>query len=167
MTENIILAKAEIQRIADALRAMLGDEQDEQLILDCLEGETSLFELVRAMLGHIETDEGIIAALKQQIEDRNSRKARAEHRIECARNAIGDLLAAARIDKLALPEATVSTRMVPGRPKVSDADLLPEDMCRIERKPDMKAIKEAMDSGRSIPGVTLSNGSVSLTIRKK
>lgn len=165
MTENIYIAKVEIERILADYAAAIGEDEDFKL--DVLEGQTRLFEFVRLFLGRIEDDEGVANALKQQIADRQSRKERAEHRVEASRRAIGELLAAAKLDKLALPEATISTRFNPGRPKVADPDLLPDDCVRIERKPDMAAIKERADAGELPPGVTLGNGSMSLTVRRK
>jgi len=149
-----------------AIMTMLGDElaDDEELKLDTLEGETDLFELVRKLLDRIEQAEGDKAVLVSQIQDRNERKARAEKRIDAHRTAIMALMEAAEIDRLPLPEATCSLRKIAPKPVVVDENLLPDELCRITRKPDMAAIKQLETI---IPGLAMDNGGTSLTIRRK
>jgi len=149
-----------------AIMDMLGDElaDDEELKLDTLEGETNLFELVSRLLERIENAEGDKAALVSQIQDRNERKARAEKRIEAHRTAIRALMETAQLDKLPLPEATCSLRKIAPKPVVVDESLLPDELCRITRKPDMAAIKQLETI---IPGLAMDNGGTSLTIRRK
>jgi hypothetical protein len=48
-------------------------DNDDQLVIDTLEGETDAFELGRKLLNHIEREEGDKAALLVQIEDRKTR----------------------------------------------------------------------------------------------
>ena len=50
------------------------------------------------------------------------------------------------------------------KPVVVDENLLPDELCRVTRKPDMAAIKQLNEL---IPGVTMDNGGTSLTIRRK
>lgn len=150
----------------EAVAAMLHDalEDDERLYLDTLAGETDLFEWVRRLLGRIEADEGNVAALKEQIADRTVRKNRAEQRIETTREAIKALLDCARLDKLTLPEATLSVRDVPPKIIITDEALVPDEFCKFTRKPDMAAIKAAETA---VPGTMTDNGGSSLTIRRK
>ncbi|MES2295235.1 MAG: siphovirus Gp157 family protein [Pseudomonadota bacterium] len=162
--ERLDLTRLQVEAIAAHLRDQLDD--DERAYLDTLEGETDLFEWVRRLLGKIEEDEGNVAALKEQIGDRNTRKGRAEQRIETTREALKALLDCARLDKLALPEATLSIRDVAPKAVVTDEAAVPDEYCRIVRKPDMAAIKAGLDTG-PIDGVSLDNGGVSLTIRRK
>ena len=98
--ERLDLTRLQVEAICAHLRDQL--EDDERAYLDTLEGETDLFEWVRKLLGRIEEDEGIVAALKEQIADRTVRKNRAEQRIEASREAIKALLDCARLDKLTL-----------------------------------------------------------------
>lgn len=153
----------QVKAVLNMLRDDLG-EDDDRLKLDMLEGETNIFELTRRLLDNIEQDEGAKAALITQIQDRNERKARAEHRIEAHRLAIRALMEAAELDKLPLPEATVTLRKLPPKPIVTDEAALPDAFVKITRKPDMAAIKAANDP---VPGTALDNGGVSLTIRRK
>jgi hypothetical protein len=150
-----------------AVMAMLGDElaDDEALKLDTLEGETDLFELVRKLLDAIENAEGEVEILAAQMAARKERRDRAAKRIEAHRRAIMALMECAHIDKLPLPEATCSLRKLAPKAIVTDASLLPDALCKIERKPDMAAIRACPDV-TGLPGVALDNGGVSLTVRR-
>jgi hypothetical protein len=153
----------------EAVAAMLADalEDDERAYLDTLEGETDLYEWVRRLLERIEEDQGVIAALSEQMADRQARKLRAADRVAANREAIMALLGCAKLDKLALPEATISIRDVPPKVIVSDEAAVPDELCRFKRSPDMAAIKAEMESGRAVSGVSRDNGGRTLTIRRK
>lgn len=155
-----------IQQVS-AVALMLADDDDEQLKLDTLEGQTDLYELTGFLLGRIEEDEGVILALKEQIGDRQHRKAAAERRIEKRREAVKALMECASIDKLPLPEATLSVRDVPPKAIVVDEAAVPDEFCKFTRKPDLTAIKAGLEAGTVIPGVSRDNGGTSLTIRRK
>lgn len=156
------LTKLQVEAVVTHLRDAIGD--DEQLLLDTLHGETNLFELTARLLNHIENDEGDKAKLATQIEDRQARKARCEARVKAQREAIQMLMECAGIDKLPLPEATVSLRKVAPKLIVTDADALPDAFVSIVRKPDLAAIRAA---DCPVPGATLDNGGSSITIRRK
>jgi hypothetical protein len=164
---EIRVAKAEISRVLSILALTPGLDADEQFKISCLEGETELNEVVSALLAEIEDDEGTIEAIKAQIDQRKERKARFEQRIEARRNAIVSLMDCARLTKLPLPEATVSVRTLQPSPKVVDEDAVPDHLCKTVTKPDMGMIREAIDSGETVPGVVMSNGGASLTVRRK
>jgi hypothetical protein len=159
------LTKIQVEAVAAMLRDTL--EEDERLYLDTLEGETDLYEWVRRLLNRIEEDEGNGKALAEQIADRQTRGKRVADRIAANREAIRALLECARLDKLVIPEATLSVRQVPPKPMVTDEAAVPDELCRFKRSPDMAAIKTALDAGNAVSGVTLSNGSQSLAIRRK
>lgn len=156
------LTKLQVEHVLLNLRDAIGD--DEQLRLDTLEGETDLFELTGRLLDHIENDEGDKAKLASQIDDRQARKVRCEGRIKAQREAIQMLMETAGVDKLPLPEATVSLRKVAPKLIVTDADALPDAFVSIVRKPDFAAIRAA---DCPVPGASLDNGGSSITIRRK
>jgi len=165
--EAINLTRNAIGQVLEGLNHFL--DEDEQLKLDMLEGETPFLEVVRALLDANEADEGTIKALDEQIEARRLRKERAKYRIERRKATIGSLMDCARLTKLALPEATLSLRTLGSRPKVTDVDALPDEFVTIHhvRKPNLEMIAAAIEPGVVIPGVTLTNGGVSLTVRRK
>ncbi len=159
---RVDLTKLQVGAVAAMLRDVL--TEDERLYLDMLEAETDIHELIRHLLNQIEQDEGIQAALAEQINDRLARKARAAERVKHNRDAIAALLECAGLDKLTLPEATVSVRKVPPKPIVTNPEAVPDEFCTFTKKPNMAAIKQA----DILPlGVTLDNGCISLTVRRK
>lgn len=163
--QRIDISKSQIAAVATMMRDELG--ADERLYLDTLEGETDLFEIVRALLDEMEDDDGVQLALSEQVADRQTRKRRAEHRNEVRRNALLALLQCAQLDKLVLPEATLSVRTVPPKAVVTDDAAVPDDFCKFTRKPDMAAIKAGLEAGAVIDGVSLGNGGQTLTVRRK
>jgi hypothetical protein len=169
MNHHIALktAKVDIRRALAILDLCPDLELDEQLKLSTLEGETELNEIVSLLLAENEDDEGNIAQVKAQIDIRRERIARFERRIDARKNAIVSLMDTAQITKLPLPEATVSLRTLRPSPKVADEAALPDCFCKFVRKPDMEAIKGAFENGVPIPGVVISNGGASLTVRRK
>jgi hypothetical protein len=165
---DIRLAQRDIERVLDDLNVFL-EGDDEQLKLDMFEGETDLFSIASRLLEANENDEGIIEALEQQIGARKVRKDRAELRIERRKSAISSLMDCAHITKLPLPEATVSLRTLKPRPKVVDVDALPAGFFTEQtlRKPDHDVIADAFERGEEIPGVIVTNGGSSLSVRRK
>lgn len=164
------VAKVDIQRVLASLELAPGfDGEDHKLKLDMLEGETELLEVVRRLLNENEDDEGVIAALDAQVDSRAIRIERAKARIEARKRAIGSLMDCAQETSLKLPEAALSLCTLKPRPKVNDVDALPDEYVRIEtvRKPDSEAIREAFERGETIPGVVVTNGGSSLTVRRK
>jgi hypothetical protein len=167
---KIRIAKTDIQRVLASLALAPGfDPDDEQIKSDMLEGETGLHEVVSQLLAENEDDEGIIAALDEQVAARGIRMERAEKRIEARKAAIASLMDCARETSLKLPEATLSLRTLKSRPKVTDPDALPDAFLieEVKVKANMEAIKAAIEAGQSIPGVTMTNGGSSLTVRRK
>lgn len=166
---QIRLAQAEIQRVLSVLTLTPGLEVDEQLKLSTLEGETNLFEIVSALLAQNEDDEGTIAALDEQVDVRAVRIERAKMRIEARKKAIMSLMDSAQETRLKLPEATLSLRTLKARPKVIDAELLPDGFYSTvtTKRPDHDAIQAAFERGQPIPGVTIANGGASLSVRRK
>ena len=162
---RIDLTKMQVAAIVTMLRDELG-EDDDQLLLDTLEGETDLFELVTRLLNQIEAEDGVIAALKSQIDDRTARKLRSEQRKEGHRNAILALMEAARQEKLTLPEATISVRAIAPKPIFPNVDLVPDEFCKFDRKLDRDKLK-AVDPTALPSWATMDNGGTSLTIRRK
>ena len=161
------LAKVDISRALSILELCPGLDLDEQLKLSTLEGETELNEIVSALLAESEDDEGMIDAIKAQIDVRRERISRLENRVDARKKAIVSLMDCAQLTKLPLPEATVSVRTLRPSPKVANEDELPDDYCKFVRKPDMEAIKQAYEDGLHVPGTVLSNGGASLTIRRR
>lgn len=166
---EIKIAKIDIQRVVASLELCPGFDDDEQLKIDMLEGETGLFEIIAQLLNENEDDAGDIVKLDAQMTERAIRAERAKARIEARKVAIVRLMECAGETSLKLPEATLSVRLLKPRPKVTDLEALPSAFAFEEtvRKPDREAIAAAIEGGATIPGVTMTNGGTSLTVRRK
>lgn len=162
------LTAIQVTAVLNHLRDQLGEEPDEQLLLDSLEGETDAFELIGKLLNGIERDEGDVNALDTQIADRNERKQRAKKRVDGRREAIMALLECAGLDKLTLPEASLSLRTLPAKLAVNDPEAVPEDFTVVKRVPAMDAIKSAFSVDGDLPNwLRVEPERPSLTIRRK
>ena len=164
---KVRVAKAQISQVLADLQHFLGG--DHQLKLDMLEGETPFLDVIRMLLNENEDDEGIVAVLDTQIDERGLRMERAKSRIDKRKAAIMSLMDCAQETSVKLPEATLSLRTLKPRPKVADINELPDDYVRkiVTLSPDIAAINAAIEGGATIPGVVMSNGGTSLSVRRK
>lgn len=155
-----------IRRHVEALKAAYPELcEDEQFLSDVIEGETPVFDVLSILVRQVNESKAHAASLADYAKELGERKARIERRTESKRALITSIMDAAGISSAVLPEATLSVRAGSPRPVVDDATLLTDDLVRIERKPDMAAIKSAMEEGREVAGVHMSNGSASLFVR--
>ena len=75
------------------------------------------------------------------------------------------LLQAARLKKLELPEATLSVKLGVPRVFISDEAALPDEFWRVKREPDRQKIKQALSELKPVPGATLTNAEDVLAVR--
>lgn len=155
----------------EALKNMLRDsvEEDSQLWLDTLEGETDVFEVVSRLLGESEDDEGLISALAAQIDTRAIRRQRAEARIARRKSAVLWIMQTCKLTTLPLPEATVSVRQTAAKLVVNDPAAVPDEYTTPNPKPSMDAIKAAFSPDNdNLPNwLLVEPGRPSLTVRRK
>ena len=157
---------ASIRRHVDALKVSFPELcEDEQFLADVIEGETDVFDVLSILVRQAMESKAMAVGLAEYGKDIGERRARLERRVEAKRALISSIMDAAGISKAALPEATLSVSPARQKAVVDDADKLPDDLVRIERKPDMAAIKAAIEAGREIAGVHMSNGEPTLTVR--
>lgn len=152
---------------AASIREALAEHDDPQLILDMIEGETDLTEAIAIVYSEIADDEAMVAGLKAKIEEFSERKARLEKANETRRNVILMAMEKAGLKTLKCPLATITVRDVPPSVVVTDEPAIPAEFWKPQDpKLDKKALAEAVKSGAAVPGAQLSNGGISLTIRK-
>lgn len=142
--------------------------EDDEAWLASLESETKFEELVTQLVRRIDDSKALAEGTAGRLTELQERKARMLHRMESLRNLLFKLMESAELAKLELPEATISVRK--GSPQLigeADPASLPDDLCKISRSPDRTAIKEALKTGQTVPGFSLSNATPSLSIRIK
>ena len=101
------------------------------------------------------------------IGDLSERKARLLRDADGITSLLKTLMGIAGIDKMMLPEATVSITKVRESVVITDPDAVPSQLCKLIRQPDKDAIGKALKSGELIPGAALVAGDAVLTVRTK
>ena len=157
--------------VKTAMRSILAKypeiEFDLDLRLDMLEGETDLYSIVSKAVSERAEASTFASAIKERETDLASRRARYEQRADAFKSLIKDLTNVAQVDKITLPEATISTLKGRASVEVDDIDALPQGFFKVEKKADKTAIKAAIDAGETIPGAGIIVGEPSITIRVK
>jgi hypothetical protein len=143
-------------------------EDDEELRADMLEGSTDINAVLTRLLKAASFDRRMVIVLTGEINDATERRARLVRRHEAMRGLMLQVLQSADLKKLMLPLATLSQRR--GPPAIVgelDADRLPDRLCLISREPSKAAIREALQAGEEVPGLSLSNAPPILHIKPK
>lgn len=146
-------------------------DADEETILDTLEGETDLVELIVAVLESAEADKGMVAACEARIAELTERQGRFIKRADAKRHVVKLAMERSGRNKIEAPAFTVSLKAVPQSVIVTAQEQIP-DAYMVQPdppapRPDKKAILEALKAGTAIAGCTLSNGGLTISVRKK
>lgn len=141
--------------------------QDEQTLLDTLEGATDLEDgLASVALSALE-DEAFATALKGMIADMETRKSRFADRAQKRRELILWAMQEAGLKKIAKPAITLGLSNTAGKVVITDPDAVP-DKFKTPQDPkiDKKAIADAIKAEQDVPGAMIGNGGISLNVRK-
>lgn len=177
-----------VAALKDGLR-LLGEEGDDQLLADSIEGETSLFEVVDAVIGRIREASIMVEGLEVVIAGLQERKRRHEEAQKRDRALIEQSMSIAGLDKIVRPTATLSLSQRAPSLAVTEESEIPARYWRAGAPTlDKKGLTEALRARHAalaslpegaaereavlaehpeIPGATLTNGAPSLTIRIK
>lgn len=160
---------------AASVKAMVADlkarypelEEDAGLFADVLEGQTSFYELVNQVLDIKLDADAMVEGIKIREDALQVRRKRFEDKSDAMRTILQQLMTVANQRTVTTPVATISITSPRSKTVVYQPEELPQGFFKLVRKPDTKAITEALKAGESIPGATLETGSVGLTIRTK
>jgi hypothetical protein len=139
--------------------------EDEDALLDTLQGCTDLDECIEAIVRSAKEDETLSETLAVTIAKNRERKGRFERRAESKKRAAFELMSENQIKKIEAAEFTVSRRAVPQSVIITNEHLIPDRLSRITREPNKTAIKQALVNGEDVPGAELSNGGETISIR--
>lgn len=154
----------EADAAADLMAALRTD--DAELSHDMIEGETGLIEAISAAIDEIDQCEIITEGCRAKAEEIRRRGERAEMRATRIRALIEQAMTLADLPTARLPVATVTLKSLPPRPVVADESLVPSEFWKpVPPRLDRAALNQAAKAG-PIPGVEMTNGSVSLQIRR-
>lgn len=141
--------------------------EDGELRADTFEGETDLNSLVKRLVSIRQDAAAMASAVKAIKQDNAERQARFERKADGATALLKSLLLAADLDKVTLPEATVSITKPRTKCVIDDVNELPQGFYAVERKPKTAEIKAALEAGDEVPGARLELGDDGLMVRTK
>lgn len=142
-------------------------EEDEALRADVIEGETDAHKIIARALEQRQEAETLAGAIKARVVDLSARQSRFERKSEAMKQLIRNVMQAASLSKITLPEATLSITSPRSTVGIEDLEQLPQGYFKTVRQADKAAIKEALFSGQEIPGAYLVTGSPGLMVRTK
>ena len=140
---------------------------DEELRITALEGETDLHSVMSRLVRFSKERQAEAKGIDGYIEELAERKARKVKAADGAREIMRSLMQTGGIDKLALPEATISLTKPRANVDILDPDVLPQGYFKTVRQADKDAIKKSLLAGEAIPGAALVHGTPSITVRVK
>lgn len=151
----------------DLIKELRGDNFDEETTHDTAEGETSIMEAIDAALSEMDECSAIVAGCNAQCEVYQFRAAKFSARAERIRGLIEQAMVIADLPTVKRPTATISVKKTPPKPMVLDESLIPSQFFKPQPpKLDKAAINEAIKSGKTVAGVQMDNGGISLQIRR-
>lgn len=146
------------------LKDILGD--DDQAAADTVEGETSLHEAMASATSRIIELDVLLIGIDTAREQLFNRASRLKHQQSQIRTALCVAMEAASVKKLELPVATVSLRAVPRKAEITDEAAIPSKFWKAQDpKLDKKAVLDALKAKEDVPGATLSNGGMTISIK--
>jgi hypothetical protein len=155
----------ELEAVA-ILRASLADCEDDALVVDMIEGETSFLEAVDKLLEIIVEADALETGAKAAASAMNARADRFARRAERSRALLEQALTIADLKKVERPAATLLMAARAPRLIVSDESAIPSRFW--EAPPprlNKRGVAEALKAGEPVPGVSLSNAAPTLTVR--
>ncbi len=153
------------QALKDALSKLPG--MDEETIRDMIEGETGLREQIEYAFHFLTETEVLAGGLALKIEQFQDRATRYKDRLAFLRAAIEQAMVIAEVKTLELPDATITLASRGRSVVVTDEAKVPARFWKPkDPELDKTALKKALENKETIEGAELSNGSVSITVRR-
>lgn len=157
---------------ADQARRVLASladdiDGDADLAASAVELQTSLPEAVDEALQRLAEVDGMSVVLGERIKNMQARKKRLETQADRIRQTLATALGSVDVQRLERPTGTVALTRTPQTVIITDAAALPASMVRQPPpEPDKIALKKALVAGQRVPGATLSNGNITVTIKR-
>lgn len=157
---------AEARELLDALRE--AGEHEAEVLETAVEGETDLAEAIGEAVRRVREAEAMMVALDVRQADIEARREALKIRVGHIKAAVLQAMEIVGLPRLPTPEGTVY--VAAGRPgvTVTDPDELPDDLVTVKtsRRPNLAAIRAALDCGVPVPGAAASNGAPYIAIRR-
>lgn len=163
--------KSDLTSIEAQIAALRDDnpelENDEELRVDMIDGETAAIEFLHRVRRRQTKAEALAAGAKSEKDDAADRQKRFEKQADGYKSLQLAVLNAMDVEKLVTSFATYSVIAPRVKAEVTDLEAIPQGFYRIEKKPDLNAIKKELEAGNDLPGAHLTIGAHSLMIRSK
>lgn len=153
--------------LIQAMRDNIAPYQDDDLLHDCIEGETDAMELLDAEIDAMLSDDALVAAMKAREAEMAARRKRIESRSLGHRRNQRMILDAMGLRRVERPLATISVRAGSVSVSITDKAAVPTQLCKVEYKPDLTAIRAQIEAGEAVPGAELVRGEDGVTVRVK
>lgn len=161
----------EFNRLRERLATEFGLDADEDATVDTADGETSLTDFLVRMVRSARERVAQAEVCSEQMKALGERKKRHLAAADRLRELVAETMLECGIKRLTPGDLTATASMTKPKPEVVDEDALAPIYTRTVRKPDMDAIKgyfaecQAESRAFDLPGVVISNGRPSLTVR--
>jgi hypothetical protein len=167
MPHPLLHELAHHQYLRERLEAEFPDA-DEETLRDTLEGMTNLHEMISAVIRSRLDDLALGVALRARMADMQERLARLENRAEKKKEIVTSVMERAGLKKLTEADFTLSLRATSPPLIVFDEHEIPEDFWRAQPpKLDRQGMIAALKAGRDVPGATLGNAAMTISVRTK
>lgn len=171
MADGSTRINAEIEA-AKALKLALGEHaEDGDLLQDMIEGQTSLFEMIDAVVDQIGKEQELIDGIQKRQDELAARKERIRYRQAGFKAMIEQAMTIIETKKLERPEATLSLSKRADKLVIYDEAEVPAQFFKrqdpvIDKKSLTAALKAIDDPRDAIPGARLEPSPQTLTIRR-
>lgn len=147
-----------------------GAEDDAELVADSIQGETSLPEAMEAAMSEIDDLDALELGIEAVNQRNDTRLAAIRARRDRIRASMEQAMVAVDQQTLRLPTATITVAKRPPQIVIVNESEIPARFWKQPDPPapklDKKALALALKANEIVPGATLDNGTVSLTIRR-
>lgn len=171
MADGTTQINAEIEA-AKTLKLALGQEaEDAELLADMIEGETSLFEMIDAVVDRIGQEQELIDGIQKRQDELSARKDRIRYRQGGYKAMIEQAMSILDAKKLERPEVTLSLSKRAPKLVIYDESAVPAQYFKrqdpaIDKKGLTAALKAIEHPDDAIPGARLDPAPKTLTIRR-
>jgi seryl-tRNA synthetase len=154
--------------LKDRLKEAFSLDEDDQALIDTLEGESDFRDLCAQALREVKAREAMAEGLAALINSLKARRERMEASAERVRALVAEAMLEAGEKKLAAPDMTISVRQGKPRLIIDEARLpLAYKVEKITHKVDRDAVQRAVDRGDVPQGVQIANGAPFVTISNR
>ena len=171
MNDRVSLEVREFNRLKERLAAEFALDVDDEAILDTTDGETDLTGLLIRLIRDARDRGAQADVCAEQIKALAARKKRHEDASDKLRALVAGAMVETGLKRLSPGDFTCTARMTAAKAEIANAEEIPPFYTRTVRAPNKDAINgefarcQAENAPFDIPGVTISNGKPSLTVR--